>query len=211
MKKHYLLLLLIIVILSIAGCSVVLRGSYPRAKTSRTDWLETKNDDGSYEFKYEDVSVRLLPYYNNTTRRMWQGPPLFPFLFPVFLFAPEDNSRNLILTIKIEIESPTYTPDFDVSKIQVQPSDGKIRRFIPRKPLVDDKTLYYGLDCGFSMPELERFTIDLGSLNVGGKSIKLPPLEFRKESRYSYLPLVITDHLEDAYDAFIGETNCQSD
>jgi len=214
-KKSYLLLSFIIVFFNTTGCSIILRKNFPAVETLPTGWSQIQDERGGYGFKYKDVSTRLSASYRPAFRVMWFGPPLIPFI-PKFLFAPKDILGELKLYIRIE--SPTDTSGLEVTQIQAFGAGEKALqvdiksvylRFgsekpkelkeIPKQLTISNGELFFYLECHSTLTELKRFTIDLGSLNVGDEKIKLVPLNFLKKSKYVYGPFVFSNHLEDHY------------
>jgi hypothetical protein len=188
--------------------------NFPAVNTLTGGWSETQHKT-SGEFKYKDVSTSLSGYYFPSRDVMWFGPPLIP-LFPVFLLNPKGGFGQVMLWVRIE--SPTETSGLDTSQIQVYGAGGKPLRVdaksidfrhasdererlkqIPKHPTISKGSLSLHLTCYSILSELERFTVDLGSLNVGGESVRLPPLRFRRRTEYKYGPFVFSNHLSDPY------------
>lgn len=223
MKKSYCLVLFIVVFLSTNGCSVILRRNYPAIETLTSGWSEMQDKRGGYGFKYMDVSTRLGSSYYPAYRVTWFGPPLIP-LFPIFLLPPKEEFGKV--TLLMTIESPTETSGFDISQIQVYGAEKKPLRVhtksiyfshgsekpeklkeIPKQMTISKGKLSFYLECHSTLSELKRFTVDLGSLNVGEENVRLPPLSFRKKSKYKYGPFVYSNHLNDIYDKSVEDVS----
>ena len=225
-RNSYWVLLFIAVFLSTNGCSVILRTNFPAVKTLTSGWSETQGK-ASGEFKYKDVSTRLGGIYFPFRRVAWFGPPLIP-LVPVFLLHPKEGFGKVMLWV--EIESPTETSGLDISQIQVYGTGGKPLRVdaksidfrhgseerehlkqVPKRPTISKGRLSLHLECHSTLSELKHFTVDLGSLNVGGESVRLPPLSFRKKTEYKYGPFVFSNHLDDPYFKSLEEVSSYGD
>jgi len=180
---------------------MITRHNYPVAKTLPTGWLQ----EGGYIFKYKDVSTRLYGTYTPESSVVWLGPPLIPFI-PRFLFARKQTFGKLKLVI--EIQSPAETSGLEISQIRVLAVTEKplsiyniqsdylgiglenrkhLAEFL-KHPIVTNEKLKISLECDSTLKELERVTIEIGSINVGEENITLPPLGLHKKSLYYYFP-----------------------
>lgn len=228
-KKIYLLLPFIIVFLSTTGCSIILRRNFPAVKKLPAGWSEMQDKDArlkssypAYGFRYKDVLTRLSGSYLPADRVAWFGPPLIP-LVPLFILYKDVFGK---VTLVMTIESPTETSGFDISQIQVYGTGEKPLRVntksiyfrhgsekpeklreIPKHPTISKGELFLYIECHSTLSELKRFTVDIGSLNVGEENIRLPPLSFRKQSKYIYGPFVYSNHLNDIYDKSVEDVS----
>lgn len=186
------------------ACSVFVRRETWPAETANTDWAKGKWDKYGARYTFQCENITVTAGFSYPPRIISWGPPLLPII-PHFHKYP----TNIVLDL--EIKSPSDTTRIDLTEIRLQVSDNKsvrlkkasaakpdeISREIPiQKVAVSDGTTYWLRFNPFdSVPR--EFVLDLGSIQITDKNIKLPPLKCNKRFRYSYYPLYI-DHLGEA-------------
>jgi hypothetical protein len=206
MRQKFLLLLFAILILSTSACSFLIRGKIPEADTADTGWTERGGCSGgvithnyAYQYRYEDIDVIMCPYYRGGSAVLF-GPPLFPVIpnFVGYLLNDEPVKFYLYVTIN----SPHDVTMIDFSKVRVQFSKKKILspsavHFLYNFDAPDQKYVVSHGSAAFRLhfdiydTEVKAFQVDLGSMIVGDKDVRLPQLSYRKKNRYYYLWLVI--------------------
>lgn len=206
MRQRLLLLLLVILILSTSACSFLIRGKVPEADTADTGWTEHGACGGGvitrnygYQYHYENIDVTMCPYYPGGSAILF-GPPLLPVI-PNFvrLFTHDEPVQFYLL---VTINSPNDVTAIDFSKVRVQFSSKKILApsavHILNGPDVQDQKYVvshgkaeFRLQFDVYDTEVKAFQVELGSMIVSDKDVRLPPLSYRKRNRYYYLWLVI--------------------
>jgi hypothetical protein len=186
------------------------------AEITDTGWKRSSVPDAmkSYEYRYENVIMVLCPIGRGADI-LSVGPLLAP-LIPV----PGEGSRRkhsqLDFSIEVVIESSDAVTSIDLSKVRVELPGGRSLEPIDvsserpthkfpdvcnylgdfKKLPIQEYEVSYDrryIDIHFLVPhwDVEECIIDLGTIMVNGKGIKLPSLKFHKGSGIRYRPIIL--------------------
>ena len=198
-----LLLLIGILVSSSVGCSAIMIETFPKANTDPTEWVEVKSGwIGSYKFQNRNVSLIIenRPY---SRRLLFFGPPLLP-VFPLFR-----NYQAKFGGFVLEVQSLSDTTKIDLSKINIQTSEGKsiqpaaiwmwptynyreMKEITIRQVEVSKERISFSINFDARESELVKyFALDLGEIAINEENIKVPLLQYHKGSKWSFALLAI--------------------
>jgi hypothetical protein len=206
-------LLLFILILSNTACSTILKKELMQAEIGNTGWITFKE---GYKFQEAHVSIVLhsIPLTDSQfigSRCLMMGPPLFP-IFPYFRHWSNQPRK---IGFSIEINNADGSAVLDLYKLQIELSDGRLIRPVavytdekdgagydiqvdrakmfyrgrllnPGNVTLSRENINYKLQFDEFPTDIEGITVNFGSVQIDGKEFLLPPLRYRKSTKYQY-------------------------
>jgi hypothetical protein len=202
------LLLIGILISSTVGCSAIMIETFPKAKTTHTEWVEVKSSWlATYKFQHRNVTLIIK---NSTYSRhlLFLGPPLLP-VFPLFR-----NYQAKFGGFWLDVKSWGDTTKIDLSKIRIQTSGGKSiqpnaiwmwptdhyygkpyekpKEITIQQVEVSKENMTFSIKFDARESELVKyFTLDLGEIAIDDENIKVPLLQYHKGSKWTFCLLAI--------------------
>jgi len=191
--KKIMVLLIAICALGTAACSHVWETVSWRPEMDNSGWVQGEDKLGRfYTFQDESVSVIVREPSHITT--VSYGPTPIPII-------PAFAGKDIPFDLFAEIESPTNTTTMDFSKLRVQFSGETLLQIktvqcsIGGRSFKETTKLLVSKEKGEchlkfdSLPsEVEEVLLDLGSIEIDGRTIKLPAVKCHKMVGYRYVP-----------------------
>jgi hypothetical protein len=219
--KKTLALLLLMFTLSTTSCATILKSELMQADTSTTGWIPFEKGYKFQEENVSFVvhNFPLTDSIRPLSRCVMMGPPLLPII-PTFLFPPYKSNPTRKIGFKIEVNSAEDTTILDLYKLRIELSDGSLIQPIAVYTKEKDGTFYsiivdraangttgrllqpgavtlsrekmnYNFQFDGFPAAVEEVVINFGSVQINGKDFLLPPLKYRKLTKYRYVPLEV--------------------